>query len=556
MTNKPIADIHCHPTVIPYIRNKSIWFYKPPTRCQRRKGRYIWDNIARPYTQSDFVSLYKGGVRVVFASLYPIEWCFMTVTRKPVLDKGFFRAIWEIIVCIFRWIIQILGMYTFVGRIISTYPARRIREILKYDREYFDELCEEYKMLSGDAVIPKKIAKKKKVSIPEGTRINIVGDYTEIEKNLKSVNIISVILSAEGAQVLGSGQKNTLDGLPDSELNDLNNPRTKALFEKLKTNISKLKKWGPSGEEGTHTPFFIDFNHHFWNQLSGHAMSQADGGHVMFDQRRGLNTPFNELGKKIVRELLVSANGRRILLGSKHMSIDTRKWYYERIAAHNKGKSDEKKLPVIASHVATNGIGTMDASRNTNDPNEMDKRYDESDSLFNIWDINLTREEILEVQRSNGIIGLILDQRVLGGKMVNDFLNKMPCKVKNNKELFRWLWAKPVLDNLLYVARIVKEGGDLKGGKTIWDNICLGVDFDGRINPIDSYCTAEDLPVLKDVLIKRMEDLQKKGSEPLLEAEDVVKIADAIFFTNVQRFLKTYFNPAYLNDPLEVEKYF
>ncbi|MBD3285972.1 hypothetical protein GF359_05725, partial [candidate division WOR-3 bacterium] len=383
MSNKPIADIHCHPTVIPYNRNKSIWYYKPPTECQRRKGRYIWDNIARPYTQSDFVSLYKGGVKVVFASLYPVEWSFMTITRKPVLNKGFFKAIDSIICCTARWILQILVMYTFIGRILSTYPAKRIRQILKYDREYFDELCKGYKMLLDDAEIPKKIANKRKVKIPEGTQIKIAGEYEEIVQNLKTDKIISVILSAEGAHVLGCGQKNTLDGLPDSQLNNLNSPVTKKLLNKIRDNISRLKKWGPEGREGTHTPFFIDFNHHFWNQLSGHAMSQADGGHVLFDQLRGMNTPPTELGKRIVRELLTSKNGRRILLGSKHMSIDTRKWYYGRIGAHNKGKPDAKKIPVIGSHVAVNGIGKMDASRNTNDPNEMDKRYNESDSLFN-----------------------------------------------------------------------------------------------------------------------------------------------------------------------------
>lgn len=541
------ADIHCHPTLIPFNRNKHIWFHKPPTPCQRREGNFLWDNIGRPYTQSDFVSQARGKVKVVFASLYPIEWRYLTITRKPILDQGFFKAVAQIITCALRAIIQFLGMYTFLGRILSTYPAKRIREILAYDRESFSDLKEEYNLLASEPTIPSHLAAK--YNIPTDTAKEIVKNYSGIQSILTDPakkNTIAVILSAEGAQVLGSGQKNTLDGLPDAELDNLSNPKTAALRNKLVANIHTMKAW-------PHVPFFIGLCHHFWNQLAGHAMSLPDGGNMLFDQKRGMNTGITELGKVVVAELLSASNGRRILIDAKHMSVKTRQWFYNMIGQHNGGKPEEKKIPVIVSHTGVNSIGTMQASQNSDDHKKEDERYDLSDSIFNIWDINVSDEEIIQVYESNGIIGLILDQRVGGGRMVNDYLNNLPCKVKKDEKLFRQLWVKPYLNNVLHIARVVDAytQGSLPPDKTIWDNIVSGCDLDGRIDPINPFCNVQDFPGLEEALVERMNQLRDSGSEPLLAGKtdaQIQEIVTKIMFGNVERFLSMYFTDAYLTD--------
>jgi len=547
------ADIHAHSTIPPFNKGKSVWYCKPPTNCQRRKGRYLWDNIARPYTQSDFVSLAKGKVKVVFVSLYPMEWGLFTITRKPILNEGFFKAIWEIICCTARWIIQILGKYTFLGRILSTYPSKRIRQILRYSREYPDDLLKEYQFLKSELNCPANVAAK--YGIPSDTGIEIVGNYAQLQSVLADPgkeHTMAVLVTVEGAHCLGSGQKNTLDGLPDAELNNLSNPKTAALRDKLVQGIADLKTW-------EHPPFFIGLDHHFWNQLAGHAMSQADGGHVLFDQRRGMNTGMTKVGEAVVKGLLSAANGKRILLDAKHMSIDTRLWFYAKVAQHNQAKPDEQKIPVVISHTGVNGIGTMQASRNSGNHKAEDERYEESDSIFNIWDINLSNEEIVAIWNSNGIIGLILDQRILGGQMVNDFLNDLPRKVRKKHDLFRQLWVKPFLDNILHIARVIDAQGSLAAGKTIWDSIVLGSDFDGRINPIDPFCNAEDLPLLEATLAERMKQMRNKGTEPLLAGKsdaDIAGIVNAIMFGNVERFLSMYFTDSYMSDPLEVDSIF
>lgn len=549
--DKYYADIHCHTTVPPYNQGKCVWHSKPPRPRQRRKGNFLRDNIARPYTQSDLVSLFKGKVRVAFVSLYPVEWNFMTITRKPVLDEGFFKAIWEIITCTVRAIIQFLGMYTFLGRILSTYPPCRIRRILEYDHEYYDDLCKEYDFLKDDPTCPEHIADKH--GIPHDTAKQIVNNYAELRSVLDDptkVNTIAVIVTIEGCHVLGSGQKNTLDGLPDQELNDFTNPKTKALRDKLIENIGKMKSW-------PHPPFFVSLDHHFWNQLAGQAMSLGDKLHVLFDQRRGINTDENELGKIMIRELLSASNGRRILVDTKHMSIDTREWFYGLLKQHNQGKPAEKKVPVVASHMGVNAIGTMDASRNCNDHYKEDERYALNDSTFNPWDINLSDEEIRIIHDSGGLIGLILDQRVPAGKMVNDFLNNLPCEVRKDEKLAREKWVKPLLNNILHVARVVLRHTSDPG--VIWNSIVIGSDFDGRIDPLDPFCSSADFPNLAETLVARMRKMRDDGSEELLAGKtdaQISQIVEKIMVRNVEDFLSVFFTDSYLNDPLDVDSIF
>jgi hypothetical protein len=148
---------------------------------------------------------------------------------------------------------------------------------------------------------------------------------------------------------------------------------------------------------------------------------------------------------------------------------------------------------------------------------------------------------------------MILDQRILGGKMVNDFLNNLPCKVKKDEKLFSEMWVKPYLNNILHVARVVDahtQGSPLPG-RTIWDNIVSGCDLDGRIDPINPFCNTRDFPGLEEALKERMKQLRDAGSEPLLAGKSdaqIQEIADKILFGNVDRFLQMYFTDAYLTD--------
>jgi len=542
---KPSGDMHCHSTLVAFNKKKNdFWYHKPPSIKQRRKGRFFRDNVGRPYTQSDFVSLAKGEVKVACVALGPTEWGFLTLSRQSISDQDIFMVMVKILRLVLRDILQFLIKYTPLGTYLSTYPMRRIREILHPNRDHFEELKKEYKKLKNVPVCPDDIADKH--GIPCGTRIEIVCNYKEIEKILtcpNQKNVIAVIPTIEGAHSLGCGQKNTLVGMPITQLK-----------AKLIRNIKTLKKWD-------HVPFFIGLDHHFWNQLAGHSMSFATITNFLFDQERGMNTGVNDLGKVVIRELLSTENGKRILIDTKHMSIKTRIWYYKLIEQYNDNKPDKKKIPVIVSHTGVNGLETMKLSQNSDDHKKEDQKYRLSDSLFNVWDINLTDEEIKIIHNSNGIIGLELDQRLLGGQMVNDFLNNLFRRTNRNIRLLRKLWIIPLLNNILHIAETIQNHtqGSLAQDKTIWDNIMLGSDLDGRINPIDPYCNSEDFLCLRTELTKMMIKKRDWDKHRLLvhKTEAQIKaIVDKIMFGNMKQFLETYFNDTYLNNVLCVQSVF
>jgi hypothetical protein len=79
------ADIHCHPSLHPYAfhlsgkkRNNTLWSYDPPKDKQR-------DSPYPEFTQADFHTLALANVKLIYASLYPIEQGWF---KARVLNEG------------------------------------------------------------------------------------------------------------------------------------------------------------------------------------------------------------------------------------------------------------------------------------------------------------------------------------------------------------------------------------------------------------------------------------------------------------------------------------
>jgi|GEM_PF-513130 len=325
------------------------------------------------------------------------------------------------------------------------------------------------------------------------------------------------------------------------------------LWVTIESNINKLKDW-------KHCPLFITLNHHFWNQLSGHSMTIPKGAlgltkGIRKNQVLGMNKGFTELGKKVVKKLLDNTDGkRRILIDTKHMSIASRIWYYTYLGHITKegyneyfGKAPSDQLlytdevrsdciPIISSHSAVNGYETMKASKEGNDGTPPLKAYADADKKykkkkkaskegnddttydayavaddkykiskkFNNWDMNLSDEEIRIIYNSDGLIGINFDQRVSGG-------NTEGGKKRINR----------VVNNICHIAKVAKDAGF----SDCWSCITIGTDFDGSINPINDFRTAEDFANLEKALKEKLD-------------ADVV---DRIMYKNAMEFLKKNF---------------
>ena len=361
-------------------------------------------------------------------------------------------------------------------------------------RDYFKDVEAQYdfyKQLDG-----------KIVQLPEGKfRYKLVKNFTEIEniKNHNSagekVHTICVILSIEGLHVLNTGLRQAF-----SEVEVL-------------TNLEKIKNW-------EFRPFFVTIAHHFWNELCGHSESLSGIILKFADQSEGLNSGFSSLGRKVLERLVDDTNSKRIIPDIKHMSIQARKEYYEMLES---GNPKFKNLPVIASHAACNGLKSFE--------NPVVVHHSTASKL-NPVSINFFDQEIIRIAKSKGIIGLQLDERRIVNKKT---LKKTKNSLKRNKIMHyrsELLW-----NQIQHVAEVLDAEGLFA-----WGCMVIGSDFDGIIDSLNGFWTAEELPFLADFLERHAHNYML--SHKLVNPENVInadEIIARIMSVNGQNFLKDYF---------------
>jgi hypothetical protein len=396
--------------------------------------------------------------------------------------------------------------------------------------------------------------------------------------------------------------------------------RVKMLKEYVLANIREIKKWGPGGK---YTPFFITLSHHFWNQLCGHSISMATWvkNVLIFDQRPGMLLDFSELGKLAVKELLSRDNGPRILLDCKHMSLAGKAYYYSLIEGSNFGPGDDPHspkewycrliqepvsqkgspawIPIIASHAGLSARPWMTPTEVITDHRMADHYYKHPDpdkyehSMFNPWEINLSDEEVIRIFESDGIIGINMDQRILSGKRLNDEITKKSKELWDNRDEYSDLWAKAIVQQLLRAGRVLlnhlklvklmRNGVDIDPKdyiladkdalqkeiadatiswdeqKPIWQLFAIGSDFDGMINPLDAFATAQDFGNLRASLTRIFNIMAEKNDadiqkDPILRGDPILKglipeqieeIVNGFLSDNAMRFLEKYYTNEY-----------
>jgi hypothetical protein len=569
------ADMHCHPTFMPYNRShiekttvNEFWpqvVSEETVEKQRTKDQPT-------FTQSDFTTLSQSGVRVCFASLLPLEQGFLWYHGKAIAIMA--------------------------AKSAMKIPWLRSCRVQSARHDYFKDLEKEYSLLTKDTnwQCPAEVLATK-------PRAKVVSNYAELVETLsEEKNTIAVVITIEGGHSLGGGTTHWLkkigsdqqldrirgDGITDLQLDDASfaepSPQCDMVkrFESaevrefvlmLLTHIKKMKSWG----EGKFAPFFITFSHHFWNQMCGHAISLPrkdvisliSGGKnesdpdlmvELWDQDRGLEVPMTEVGKVVICALLSKNNGEQVLIDTKHMSQPGKDWYYGCVEKFNEGLKDELKIPIISSHSAANERVSMPKTGDDN-TGKANRDYENSDARFNIWNINLTNEEILRIHKSNGIKALNFDERILAGKQWRKKLRDVDPKSPE----WAYEWAKPIAEHLYHVAAVIatKEGllksnptWDDQVAKKVWRRLGIGTDLDGAINPVDAYCRAIDFTDLEPHLKQRLADMRdhEDGDEyslsdyPLLNGlqnSNIAQIVDWFMRGNAMDFLMTYFKDEY-----------
>ncbi len=472
------VDLHCHPN----LKSFNSGYPQPLYNMWDSIHHKIDGNFAKTVegisqhvlkeSQSNFDALAAGNVRVFQISLYPTERGFLHIRNIPKILFGKSR------VNIFQ-------------EVVTGYDADSIIQQKKH-YNYFKDLEAEYAYVFGQ-----------QGKSPDGkSEFVLANNFTELEEALKKKNTLIGIITIEGAHVLGTGAPDT-DKLSSEELK-----------ERLTENIQAIKRW-------EYPPFMINLAHHFWNHLSGHATSFKRPINGLVNQNKGKNRGITEAGWHVVRGLLNRENGKRILIDTKHMSLEARKEYYEFIKNYN-AINPHDMIPIVSSHAGVNGFNTMDSSIRENDVMVKARSH-----KFWRWSINISNEEVRIIHQSGGLIGLMMDRGMLGGLNLIKKIADIKDSKKQRQEYTRLFW-----DNAF---QMVKAVGDKSG----WDVIAIGTDFDGTITHMDPYESAAKFPLLQQDLIAYLEE--NRYQEDLWFGYSPQELVQKIMHENAIRFYKIFF---------------
>lgn len=376
----------------------------------------------------------------------------------------------------------------------------------------------------------------------EGKECKIITSFDEVEEGK-----INLILAIEGSHGLAKGGMD------------------------LHKSISLVKEMGLR-------PLYVTLIH--MTQLPGvcthaYSMKMIKGNNEFKPSGFGLG----EEGKRIIDAAYRTADGEKsIFIDIKHMSRISRRDFY----AYRKEKGYDD-IPILATHMGVTGISSrQEAFKNAVIERRIKTKngfvevmYEKPKGIklgnirtrFNPWSLNLYDEEIPVIIRSGGLIGINMDQRILGAdKVAAEFFSAPEFGILyyGNKEGVEYLdpmspgedfTEEPVAfgqkgrrkkrRHLLHlcntILHIVKTAE--KEGLNAWEHLCLGSDFDGLINPVDVCVSAEQFKDLEPELVEWLPKMM--AADESYSEYDTTEIAGKVrdlMYNNGLRFLKKYYN--------------
>ena len=460
-------DLHCHPNYKPFARahrrdgeppdaqvvspssKSSLWHYNPPS---------ITDKLANyalgvtKFRQHNLTAAMYGRLFVMVAGLGCVEKFFF----KNKLGTG--------------------SITDLIDDFASEFDTPRI-DAIEAMTDYWADFQREMKFIEDghEATNPDKNVVKidgqwltyRLAKNFANLQANMEQNETEkVGESKSNPLVITIIPAVEGLHILNCGLDDPCD--PDE----------------VKQNALALKQMN-------NPPWFVTYSHHFYNELCGHARSLRSIIGKVTDQEEGVNSDFTPLGLEVLDILLDKNNGKRILIDIKHMSPAGRKTFME---LHKIKYNSE--FPIIISHGVCNGLPTYGASI-SNYPllgdsfiNPVDDVIGGDGQLKNHNYINFYDDEIIEMVKSQGILGLQLDERRLANE---DTIKGVKKSLFRNKIMhYR---SELVWKQVQYIAELLDDN-DLFA----WGNIAIGSDYDGLVDPLNSFWTAEQFEDLAGYL--------------------------------------------------------
>lgn len=494
-------DMHSHSALKPFYarngqKNYSIW-----ERVEHDCRQEIL-NLTEPFknrrlyhSQANLKSAIKGNNRLSCQVLYPIE-------------RNYFRStfyttenILPFITCLWGW-------------------DMNARIIMDLEHDYFRELVYQIRYLFKEQEHTESI----------GGRLysfKLLQSGEEVDAVLRLPNIVGGVLAVEGGHSLSSARY--LDSIEvDPE----------GFEREVMANVDRLKglrSLVDGVDYQLDVPvFYIRLANVFPNGLVGQALQIESEFAAAYGTPQRLNEGFSSLGQKVVTQLLNKQQGYRILVDVGGMSVESRKWYYQKV--HNYHYNQDT-VPIIATHVGISGESWEDKPYRLED-----KPSKNNDSWLNHYQRNLARQDIKAIVASKGLIALSTDINVLAGTLFKEKLESLVPNSATTKKLM----VEILVANMCKIIHSAQR-------KEAWDVICIGSNFDGLNQVLDHYNKAADFNDLAADLEAFFENPQ--AIEGLYTAEEIKefmygysaeKLVQKIMRENALRVLRKHLGVGFL----------
>jgi microsomal dipeptidase-like Zn-dependent dipeptidase len=521
----PFFDFHCHPVMKSHLapagQEPSSW---KNITVQLEILKSIRINISAAFadaldSQSSLMQLQQGQVNLIGFIVYSLE----NKLAEQLLSKSIIRN----------------------GNVLQLAPGK-LRRNIQGDRFY--AVCrEELQKAVQDAVAPAGI------QVPTGSRLKFIRSISEYDPG--DLTTIHAILILEGSQNL------------------LNSLDSATLQQDFITNLDDLSR---------------DFRLFAINPC--HFQQQPMANHAFAMQFMDDNSPFYPTGNGITawgKEAIRELYRRGILIDIKHMGLQSRHDLYRL-------RMDENiEQPLICSHAGVTGISEMDRLNYIYHEAPIDegpvwkirhlKKWGHiHKTAYNLSSLGLYDEDILQVIQSGGLIGISLDQRIIGfpanepvlykaGIHPTDleYISKQETRAffgtadptqllphnQDNEEVMDFddadnqnnsdtadLHVLYFLNQIIHILYVVKTKATAITVTDAINSICIGSDMDGLINPLDCCGSVKDYASFKATLADVMRKRSFwRGSGFRLGELDTDRLLDKIFFENAQAFLQKHF---------------
>lgn len=306
---------------------------------------------------------------------------------------------------------------------------------------------------------------------------------------------------------------------------------------------------------------FISPAHFSKNAFCSHAYSTPKSDKdVLKPDPKAIGFHANGLGKEFIRLALDEESGRRILIDVKHMSLKSRRDYYRFL------REEFPEVPILASRSGFTGYSYRRVpikEYKKDDDGLVKVEYGMVEGIkgthFNPCSINLYNEEIEEIIRSQGLIGLSLDQKTMGIQSPeHEFFARSEFQLllrphimksevidqssfykefedlkdhDQDEDILKKIQLQYFFNQLIHYYEVAVK---IAGPKT-WDYICLSSDFDGWIDPIINCPAADQFPNFAKVLLEEFPRVAAENGIKLTNPEEVIQ---KILYTNALNFLK------------------